>query len=219
MKEIANQHTLLPENLEEFQYLRDLAIQGLLGFVPCGEQWINAYRNYCNNLYGHRLVKLIEAFKQKGISNVRDELEAVFRKTPDNTIAKSTVIRQILAFQDNSNDQYLVNLIENWQKNKIEDWYHVRILISLLSDLDSNTIVFIKDHITDTTIYSNSMNSDYVIHELYRLGLINHRLDGGYDFNQVARDLDRFALTGERNYKKSVMDSLDAGDYDAPSTE
>lgn len=93
MKEIANQHTLLPENLEEFQYLRDLAIQGLLGFVPCGEQWINAYRNYCNNLYGHRLVKLIEAFKQKGISNVRDELEAVFRKTPDNTIAKSTVIR------------------------------------------------------------------------------------------------------------------------------
>ena len=63
------------------------------------------------------------------------------------------------------------------------------------------------------------MNSDYVIHELYRLGLINHRLDGGYDFNQVAKDLDRFALTGERNYKKSVMDSLDAGDYDEPSTE
>ena len=220
MEEISKQHSFLPEDSKEFEYLRDLTIQSLFGFMLFGDQCLNAYRNYCNNLYGHRLIKLIEAFKQKGILNVKDELEAVFQKTPDGSMTKSAVIKSVLAFQDNSNDQYLVNLIENWQKEKIKEWHHVRILISLLSDLDSQTVEFIKKYATETTIYSNLLNnSDYIIHELYRLGLINHRLDGGYDFNQVARDLDRFALTRERNYKRPTIDSLDGGDYDASSSD
>ena len=169
MEEISKQHSFLPEDSKEFEYLRDLTIQSLFGFVPFCDQCLNAYRNYCSNLYGHRLVKLIEAFKQKGILNVKDELEAVFQKTPDGSMTKSAVIRSVLAFQDNSNDQYLVNLIENWQKEKIKEWHHVRILISLLSDLDSQTVEFIKKYATETTIYSNLPNSDYVIYDGIRL--------------------------------------------------
>ena len=219
MNQISKVRSALPRDSEEFQYVRDLCVQVLWGVIPLGNAFLNAARNYCNNLHGHRLQNFITQLKQKGIKNIKDELEDIFNKAPDQFVAKTTVIRNLINFQDSNNDSYLINLLINWENGKIENWHHFVILITLLADLDSETINFIQKYVTKTTIYPTNVNSEkdfgYIAHNLFRLGLIDRRFDGGFEFNEVARDLDRFALSeSQRIYEKSKGDLYDFGEWE-----
>lgn len=219
MNQISKVCSSVPQDKEEFQYVGDLCIQVLIGYIPYANNALNAYRNYCQHLYGHRLQSFITHLKQKGVKNIKNELEVIFNKAPDQFVAKTTVIRNLINFQDSNNDSYLINLLINWENGKIENWHHFVILITLLTDLDSETINFVQKYVTKTTIYPINVNSEkdfgYIAHNLFRLGLIDRRFDGGFDFNEVARDLDRFALSeSQKIYEKSKGDLHDFGEWE-----
>ena len=213
--------TFLPISGEEFEYFQDLCVQTLFGLIPLHGSAKSAYRNYCKNLYSSRLKHFIEELKIKGVKNVKVEFEEIFKKAPDESVAKTTIMRNILNVQDASNDRYLVNILINWQKGKINSWLIVVELVSLLSELDVSSIQFVINHVEDTTIEvgneltNDTINSKYLVHKLYRLGLLDRRLDGKYDFNDIAKDLDRYALSEtERVYKKAKPVSIDLGEFD-----
>ena len=73
-------------------------------------------------------------------------------------MAKTTIVRNILNIQEASNDRYLINVLINWQKRKINSWLIAVELVSQLSELEvssiENTTIEMGNEPTNKTINS-----------------------------------------------------------------